>query len=207
MGDYLRRYWHADRRRQRASRPIRSRPSACSARTWCSTRISGGQFGLLDRHCPHRRADLSYGLVEETGIRCNYHGWLMDQSGACIEQPYDDTVNPRSRAKERCADQGLSGEGMRRAAVGLYGPAAGARIAGLGAVHLGERLPRGRALGRALQLVPVPGKLLRPGALRMDARELEPAARRQAGALCRQAHAAQVRGVRLRLHLQTHARG
>ena len=68
---------------------------------------------------------------------------------------------------------------MRRAAVGLYGPAAGAGIAGLGAVHLGERFPRGRALRRALQLVPVPGKLLRPGALRMDARELEPAARRQ----------------------------
>ena len=26
----------------------------------------------------------------------------MDESGRCIEQPYDDTVNPRSRAKERC---------------------------------------------------------------------------------------------------------
>ncbi len=63
----------------------------------------GGRFGLVDRHCPHRRADLSYGIVEETGIRCNYHGWLMDEAGRCIEQPYDDTVNPRSRAKERCA--------------------------------------------------------------------------------------------------------
>jgi 5,5'-dehydrodivanillate O-demethylase len=63
----------------------------------------GGQFGLLDRHCPHRRADLAYGFVEPTGIRCNYHGWLMDEAGRCIEQPYDDTVNPRSRAKERCS--------------------------------------------------------------------------------------------------------
>ena len=41
----------------------------------------GGRFGLIDRHCPHRRADLSYGFVEETGIRCNYHGWLMDEAG------------------------------------------------------------------------------------------------------------------------------
>src|SRR5262245_1221184 len=63
----------------------------------------GGRFGLLERHCPHRRADLSYGFVEQQGIRCNYHGWLMDESGRCIEQPYDDIVNPRSRAKERCA--------------------------------------------------------------------------------------------------------
>ena len=45
----------------------------------------GGRFGLLDRHCPHRRADLSYGMVEETGIRCNYHGWLMDDSG-CVHR-------------------------------------------------------------------------------------------------------------------------
>ena len=167
----------------------------------------GGRYGLLDRHCPHRRADLSYGMVEETGIRCNYHGWLMDQSGACIEQPYDDTVNPRSRAKERCATKAYPVQGMRRAAVGLSGPAAGARAAGLGAVHLGERLPRDRALRRALQLVPVPGELLRPRALRVDARELEPAARRQDRSLWPQAPAAQVRGVRLRLHLQAHPRG
>src|SRR3989441_12868155 len=63
----------------------------------------GGRYGLVDRHCPHRRADLSYGFVEETGIRCNYHGWLMDEAGRVIEQPYDDTVNPKSRAKERCS--------------------------------------------------------------------------------------------------------
>src|SRR5947209_2290861 len=29
-----------------------------------------GTYGLLDRHCPHRRADLSYGWVEECGLRC-----------------------------------------------------------------------------------------------------------------------------------------
>ena len=32
----------------------------------------------------------------------------------------------------------------------------------MGAVHLGERLPRDRALRHPLQLVPVPGELLRP---------------------------------------------
>ena len=62
---------------------------------------------------------------------------------------------------------------MRRPAVCLYGAAAGAGAAGVGAVHLGERLPRGGALRHPLQLVPVPGELLRPRALRMDARELE----------------------------------
>ncbi len=41
----------------------------------------GGTYGLLDRHCRHRRADLSYGYVEECGLRCNYHGWLYDADG------------------------------------------------------------------------------------------------------------------------------
>src|SRR5262245_65670117 len=96
---------------------------------------------------------------------------------------------------------------MRGTVVGLYGTAAGAGAAGLGAVHLGERLPRDRALGRALQLVPVSGELLRPRALRVDARQLEPAARRQDRSLFEQAPQAQVRGVRLRLRLQARARG
>jgi 5,5'-dehydrodivanillate O-demethylase len=62
----------------------------------------GGRFGLIERNCPHRRADLSYGFVEERGIRCNYHGWLMDEAGRCIEQPYEDTINPKGRGRERC---------------------------------------------------------------------------------------------------------
>ena len=62
----------------------------------------GGRFGLIDRHCPHRRADMSYGWVESAGIRCSYHGWLMDEEGRCIEQPYEDIVNPGTRAKDRC---------------------------------------------------------------------------------------------------------
>ena len=107
----------------------------------------GGRIGLLDRHCPHRRADLANGLVEENGIRCNYHGWLMDERGRCIEQPYDDLVNPHSRARERCGNKAYPGQGMRRAPVCLYGTAARARAAGLGAVHMGERVSRGRALG------------------------------------------------------------
>ena len=29
------------------------------------------------------------------GIRCSYHGWLMDETGRCLEQPYEDTTNPK----------------------------------------------------------------------------------------------------------------
>ena len=60
-----------------------------------------GQYGLLDRHCPHRRADLSYGIVEECGLRCNYHGWLFDATGTCIEQPFEDIDAPEMRFRDQ----------------------------------------------------------------------------------------------------------
>jgi phthalate 4,5-dioxygenase len=46
-----------------------------------------GRLGLLGLHCPHRCADLSYGRVEDGGLRCIYHGWLFDIEGRCVEQP------------------------------------------------------------------------------------------------------------------------
>ena len=60
-----------------------------------------GTFGLVDRHCPHRRADLAYGFVEQCGLRCNYHGWLFDQDGRCTEQPYEDVANPQAHYKDK----------------------------------------------------------------------------------------------------------
>ncbi|MBL0002450.1 MAG: aromatic ring-hydroxylating dioxygenase subunit alpha [Sphingomonadales bacterium] len=41
---------------------------------------------MADR-CPHRRAPLSMGRVEEGGIRCMYHGLRFDLAGQCIEVP------------------------------------------------------------------------------------------------------------------------
>ncbi len=61
----------------------------------------GGHYGLLDRHCAHRRADLSYGWVEECGLRCHYHGWLWDESGRCLGQPFEETAHPEARFKDR----------------------------------------------------------------------------------------------------------
>jgi phenylpropionate dioxygenase-like ring-hydroxylating dioxygenase large terminal subunit len=46
-----------------------------------------GRPGLLGLHCAHRGADLSYGRIENGGLRCIYHGWLYDIHGRCLEQP------------------------------------------------------------------------------------------------------------------------
>ncbi len=50
-------------------------------------RDDSGEFGLLGIHCSHRGADLSYGRLEDGGLRCIYHGWLYDRHGRCLEQP------------------------------------------------------------------------------------------------------------------------
>ena len=48
---------------------------------------AAGQFGLLDRDCPHRGADLAFGRHEGDGLRCPFHGWKFDVSGQCTETP------------------------------------------------------------------------------------------------------------------------
>ena len=45
------------------------------------------RWGLLDRACPHRGADLSFGRNEGDGLRCPFHGWKFDVTGRCLETP------------------------------------------------------------------------------------------------------------------------
>ncbi|HWI75332.1 MAG TPA: Rieske 2Fe-2S domain-containing protein [Baekduia sp.] len=46
-----------------------------------------GGWGLVSRFCAHRGVDLSYGRLEDGGLRCLYHGWLYGADGRCLEQP------------------------------------------------------------------------------------------------------------------------
>lgn len=50
-------------------------------------RNDSGRYGLLERACPHRGADLCFGRLESGGLRCPFHGWLFDAAGQCLEQP------------------------------------------------------------------------------------------------------------------------
>ncbi|GAB2891202.1 aromatic ring-hydroxylating dioxygenase subunit alpha [Paraburkholderia jirisanensis] len=46
-----------------------------------------GRYGMLDRDCPHRGADLAAGRLEAGGLRCAFHGWLFDVNGKCVATP------------------------------------------------------------------------------------------------------------------------
>ena len=50
-------------------------------------RDASGTVGLIEPSCAHRKANLSYGIPEENGIRCAYHGWIFNETGQCVDQP------------------------------------------------------------------------------------------------------------------------
>jgi 5,5'-dehydrodivanillate O-demethylase oxygenase subunit len=99
MGELLRRYWWpvlaADELLREPVRPFR-----LLGEDLVAYRDLSGKLGLLGRHCPHRRADLAFGMVEDRGLRCSYHGWCFDASGQCIDRPYEQTINANARASE-----------------------------------------------------------------------------------------------------------
>ena len=100
MGELLRRYWMpiaAEGEFDEASiKPVR-----LMGEDLVLYKDGSGTYGLVDRHCPHRRADLAYGFVEECGLRCNYHGWRFGAGGQCLEQPFEEIAHPEARFKDR----------------------------------------------------------------------------------------------------------
>jgi phthalate 4,5-dioxygenase len=50
-------------------------------------RDTAGRVGVVAENCPHRGASLFFGRNEEEGLRCVYHGWKFDLTGACVDMP------------------------------------------------------------------------------------------------------------------------
>jgi 5,5'-dehydrodivanillate O-demethylase len=100
MGDVMRRYWQ----------PIAALPEL-DENPILGVRVLGesltlfrtekGALGLVQERCPHRGVALTYGIQQEDGIRCAYHGWYFNTEGQCLAQPYDDAENPDNTFKDR----------------------------------------------------------------------------------------------------------
>jgi phenylpropionate dioxygenase-like ring-hydroxylating dioxygenase large terminal subunit len=86
-GDLLRRYWQPVALIEELPVGGAPLPVRLLGEDLVLFRDDGGQPGLLGIHCAHRGADLSYGRLEDGGLRCIYHGWLYDVTGRCLEQP------------------------------------------------------------------------------------------------------------------------
>lgn len=86
-GDLLRRYWHPIALAQDVSDENPTKFVRVLGEDLVLFRDKSGNTGLIADKCPHRSASMVYGRVEERGISCAYHGWLMDCEGSIIETP------------------------------------------------------------------------------------------------------------------------
>jgi phenylpropionate dioxygenase-like ring-hydroxylating dioxygenase large terminal subunit len=63
-------------------------------------RTRSGRPAVLDAYCAHLGAHLAEGgRVDGEGIRCPFHGWLWDASGACAGIPYCEQIPPRAKLR------------------------------------------------------------------------------------------------------------
>ena len=87
MGELMRRYWHpiAGSAQLNADNPTKQ--VRLLGEDLVLYRDSSGTIGCIEPSCAHRKANLSYGVPEENGIRCAYHGWIFNEHGQCVDQP------------------------------------------------------------------------------------------------------------------------
>lgn len=101
MGELLRRYWYPVAfTRDLAEFPVKH--TRLLGEDFAVYRTASGQYGIMQEACPHRRASMTYGVVESNGLRCPYHGWLFGIDGECLEMPAereDTNFKERVRAK------------------------------------------------------------------------------------------------------------
>ncbi len=100
MGEYLRRFWHPvclSEELTDVPRYIR-----IMGEDLVAFRDKSGRVGVLHLHCAHRGASLEYGMIQERGIMCCYHGFCYDIDGRCIEVPFPKgEEEDAARAKEK----------------------------------------------------------------------------------------------------------
>ena len=61
-------------------------------------RESRARVGLVANACAHRGAPMMFGRNEDCGLRCVYHGWKFDVTGAVMDMPAEPV---KSRLKEK----------------------------------------------------------------------------------------------------------
>ena len=87
MGNLMRRYWHPIAASVQLDAENPTKEVRLLGEDLVLYRDSSGQIGLIEPSCAHRKANLAYGIPESNGIRCAYHGWIFNETGACVDQP------------------------------------------------------------------------------------------------------------------------
>lgn len=85
LGEYMRRFWQpicfSDQLRE-VPHPVR-----ILGEDLVAFRDGSGHVGVLHKHCCHRGASLEYGVIQDHGIRCSYHGIQFAIDGTILDAP------------------------------------------------------------------------------------------------------------------------
>lgn len=95
LGEYLRRFWQPvcmSSQLTDVAHKIR-----VMGEDLVAFRDRTGRVGVLARHCCHRGASLEYGIIQERGIRCCYHGFHFDVDGSLLDVPPEPDRGARLR--------------------------------------------------------------------------------------------------------------
>jgi 3-ketosteroid 9alpha-monooxygenase subunit A len=63
-------------------------------------RDSNDTLAILDAYCPHLGADMGVGAeVKDNCLRCPFHAWKFDSTGACTDVPYAKKIPPKAKVR------------------------------------------------------------------------------------------------------------
>jgi 5,5'-dehydrodivanillate O-demethylase oxygenase subunit len=92
-GQWLRRYWWPISAVTELDKdPVR--PVRLLSEDLVLYRDEAGKIGLIGNRCAHRGISMAYGIPQENGLRCAYHGWTYNQQGQVVDMPFEPACLP-----------------------------------------------------------------------------------------------------------------
>src|SRR5205085_2165227 len=93
MGQLLRRYWWpiaatVDLEKE----PVQ--PVRLLSEDLTLFKDTNGNIGLIGDRCAHRAISLAYGIPQDNGLRCAYHGWTYNTEGRVVDMPFEPACLP-----------------------------------------------------------------------------------------------------------------
>src|SRR5438874_8707503 len=93
MGNLMRRYWQpVIAAAALAEDPVQ--PVRLLGEDLVLYKDEAGKLGLIAQRCAHRGISLAYGIPQENGLRCAYHGWTYNQQGQVVDMPFEPACLP-----------------------------------------------------------------------------------------------------------------
>jgi 5,5'-dehydrodivanillate O-demethylase len=93
MGNLLRRYWHVvGTVPEMETEPVQ--PVRLLGENLVLFRDERGRYGLIAERCAHRGISMAYGVPQNNGLRCAYHGWTYDVEGHVVDMPFEPACLP-----------------------------------------------------------------------------------------------------------------